>query len=96
MITGDAMRKKLRPDLKPAPPCRALGARYEADASCAFRRLRPFTLIELLVNITRKIYNQSPYAALREREGGGGEEGLFKVLPFPRKQTIINNLEVLL
>uniref|UniRef100_UPI0023EFA768 hypothetical protein n=1 Tax=Victivallis vadensis TaxID=172901 RepID=UPI0023EFA768 len=63
------MRKKLRSDLKPAPPCRALGARYEADASCAFRRLRPFTLIELLVNI----YNQSPYAALREREGRGGE-----------------------
>ena len=33
-----------------------------------------FTLIELLVNITCKIYNLSPYAALREREGFGGEK----------------------
>ena len=35
---------------------------------------RYFTLIELLVNITCKIYNQFPYAALREREGFGGEK----------------------
>ncbi|WP_303056135.1 prepilin-type N-terminal cleavage/methylation domain-containing protein [Victivallis vadensis] len=35
---------------------------------------RKFTLIELLVNITCKIYNQSPYAALRKREGFGGEK----------------------
>ena len=83
MITGDAMRKKLRPDLKPAPPCRALGARYEADASCAFRRLRPFTLIELLVNITRKIYNQSPYAVQRKREGGGGEKAAICAASLP-------------
>ena len=33
-----------------------------------------FTLIELLVNITCKIYNHSPYAALRKREGFGGEK----------------------
>ena len=72
------MRKKLRSDLKPAP-CRTQGARYEADASCAFRRLRPFTLIELLVNI----YNQSPYAALREREGGGGEKAAICAASLP-------------
>ena len=84
------MRKKLRPDLKPAPPCRALGARYEADASCAFRRLRPFTLIELLVNITRKIYNQSPYAVQRKREGGGGEKATTSAasLPVPTNLNI--------
>ncbi|WP_419647258.1 hypothetical protein [Victivallis vadensis] len=33
-----------------------------------------FTLIELLVNITCKIYNHYPYAALRKREGFGGEK----------------------
>ena len=33
-----------------------------------------FTLLELLVNITYKICNRSPYAALREREGFGGEK----------------------
>ena len=36
-----------------------------------------FTLIELLVNITRKIYNQFPYAALRKREGFGGEKAAY-------------------
>ena len=33
-----------------------------------------FTLLELLVNIIYKICNRSPYAALREREGFGGEK----------------------
>ncbi len=33
-----------------------------------------FTLIELLVNTTCKIYNQSTAAALRKREGRGGEK----------------------
>ncbi len=44
-----------------------------------------FTLIELLVNITCKIYNQSSYAALREREGFGGEKaaGSAASLPVP-------------
>ena len=35
---------------------------------------RNFTLIELLVNTTCKIYNQSTTAALRKREGFGGEK----------------------
>ena len=35
---------------------------------------RNFTLIELLVNTTCKIYNQSTAAALRKREGFGGEK----------------------
>ncbi|WP_276742299.1 hypothetical protein, partial [Victivallis vadensis] len=35
---------------------------------------RQFTLIELLVNTTCKIYNQSTAAALRKREGFGGEK----------------------
>ena len=42
--------------------------------SSRFRRICNFTLIELFVNITCKIYNHSPYAALRKREGFGGEK----------------------
>ena len=45
------MRKKLRSDLKPAPPCRALGARGAADTPPAYHHIRRFTLIELLVVI---------------------------------------------
>ena len=36
--------------------------------------MKKFTLIELLVNTTCKIYNQSTAAALRKREGFGGEK----------------------
>ena len=42
-----------------------------------------FTLIELLVNITCKIYNQSPYTALREREGFGGEKAAATAASLP-------------
>ena len=49
-----------------------------------------FTLIELLVNITRKIYNQFPYAALRKREGFGGEKAATSAasLPVPTNPNI--------
>ena len=49
-----------------------------------------FTLIELLVNITRKIYNQFPYAALRKREGFGGEKAATSAasLPVPTDPNI--------
>ena len=42
-----------------------------------------FTLIELLVNITCKIYNPSPYAALRKREGFGGEKAAISAASLP-------------
>ena len=42
-----------------------------------------FTLIELLVNITCKIYNQFPYAALRKREGFGGEKAATRAVFLP-------------
>ena len=44
---------------------------------------RHFTLIELLVNITCKIYNQFPYAALRKREGFGGEKAATRAASLP-------------
>ena len=44
---------------------------------------RYFTLIELLVNIACKIYNQFPYAALREREGFGGEKAAICAASLP-------------
>ena len=49
-----------------------------------------FTLIELLVNITRKIYNQFPYAALRKREGFGEEKAVTSTasLPVPTNPNI--------
>ena len=49
-----------------------------------------FTLIELLVNITCKIYNPSPYAALRKREGFGGEKAAISAasLPVPNHLNI--------
>ena len=49
-----------------------------------------FTLIELLVNITCKIYNHSPYAALRKREGFGGEKAAAYAasLPVPTNSNI--------
>ena len=49
-----------------------------------------FTLIELLVNITRKIYNQFPYAALRKREGFGEEKAATSAasLPVPTNPNI--------
>ena len=42
-----------------------------------------FTLLELLVNITYKICNRSPYAALREREGFGGEKAATSAASLP-------------
>ena len=49
-----------------------------------------FTLIELLVNTTCKIYNQSTAAALRKREGFGGEKAAICVasLPVPTNLNI--------
>ena len=49
-----------------------------------------FTLIELLVNTTCKIYNQSTNAALREREGFGGEKAATCAasLPVPTNPNI--------
>ncbi|WP_276740171.1 hypothetical protein, partial [Victivallis vadensis] len=44
---------------------------------------RYFTLIELLVNIACKIYNQFPYAALRKREGFGGEKAAIGAASLP-------------
>ena len=51
---------------------------------------RHFTLIELLVNITCKIYNQFPYAALRKREGFGGEKAATCAASLP----VPNNLNL--
>ena len=50
----------------------------------------PFTLIELLVNTTCKIYNQSTAAALRKREGFGGEKAAICAasLPVPTNLNI--------
>ena len=42
-----------------------------------------FTLIELLVNTTCKIYNQSTTAALRKREGRGGEKAATSAASLP-------------
>ena len=49
-----------------------------------------FTLIELLVNTTCKIYNQSTAAALRKREGFGGEKAATCAasLPVPTNPNI--------
>ncbi|PVY45128.1 prepilin-type N-terminal cleavage/methylation domain-containing protein [Victivallis vadensis] len=49
-----------------------------------------FTLIELLVNTTCKIYNQSTAAALRKREGFGGEKAAICAasLPVPTNLNI--------
>ncbi|WP_276744805.1 hypothetical protein, partial [Victivallis vadensis] len=49
-----------------------------------------FTPGELLVNITRKIYNQFPYAALRKREGFGEEKAATSAasLPVPTNPNI--------
>ena len=44
---------------------------------------RYFTLIELLVNIACKIYNQFLYAALRKREGFGGEKAAIGAASLP-------------
>ena len=44
---------------------------------------RHFTLIKLLVNITCQIYNQFPYAALRKREGFGGEKAATRAASLP-------------
>ena len=49
----------------------------------SFPAFARFTLIELLVNITYKICNRSPYAALREREGFGGEKAATCAASFP-------------
>jgi prepilin-type processing-associated H-X9-DG protein/prepilin-type N-terminal cleavage/methylation domain-containing protein len=51
---------------------------------------RRFTLIELLVNTTGKIYNQSTAAALRKREGIGGEKAAACAasLPVPTNLSI--------
>ena len=51
---------------------------------------RRFTLIELLVNTTGKIYNQSTAAALRKREGIGGEKAAESAasLPVPTNLSI--------
>ncbi len=52
--------------------------------------LRQFTLIELLMNITCKVYNQSTAAALRKREGFGGEKAAICAasLPVPTNLNI--------
>ena len=49
-----------------------------------------FTLIELLMNTTCKIYNQSTAAALRKREGFGGEKAAICAasLPVPTNLNI--------
>ena len=44
---------------------------------------RQFALIELLVNTTCKIYNQSTAAALRKREGFGGEKAAVSAASLP-------------
>ena len=49
----------------------------------SFPAFARFTLIELLVNITYKTCNRSPYAALREREGFGGEKAATCAASFP-------------
>ena len=56
-----------------------------------------FTPGELLVNITRKIYNQFPYAALRKREGFGEEKAATSAasLPVPNNFNISLNLRKL-
>ena len=46
-------------------------------------RKHNFTLIELLVNTTCKIYNQSTAAALRKREGFGGEKAAICAASLP-------------
>ena len=53
-------------------------------------RKHNFTLIELLVNTTCKIYNQSTAAALRKREGFGGEKAAICAasLPVPTNLNI--------
>ncbi|WP_302813077.1 hypothetical protein, partial [Victivallis vadensis] len=42
-----------------------------------------FTLIELLMNTTCKIYNQFAAAALRKREGFGGEKAAMSAASLP-------------
>ncbi len=65
-----------------------------APSANAVRRLKQaianFTLIELLVNTTCKIYNQSTAAALRKREGFGGEKAAICAasLPVPTNLNI--------
>ena len=65
-----------------------------APSADAVRRLKQaianFTLIELLVNTTCKIYNQSTAAALRKREGFGGEKAAICAasLPVPTNLNI--------
>ncbi len=65
-----------------------------APSADAVRRLKQaianFTLIELLVNTTCKIYNQSTAAALRKREGVGGEKAAICAasLPVPTNLNI--------
>ena len=58
-----------------------------APSADAVRRLKQaianFTLIELLVNTTCKIYNQSTAAALRKREGFGGEKAAICAASLP-------------
>ena len=51
--------------------------------ACFARYARSFTLIELLVNITCKIYNQATDAALRKREGFGGEKAAVRAASLP-------------
>ena len=62
-----------------------------ADAVCRLKQaIANFTLIELLVNTTCKIYNQSTAAALRKREGFGGEKAAICAasLPVPTNLNI--------
>ena len=62
-----------------------------ADAVCRLKQaIANFTLIELLVNTTCKIYNQSTAAALRKREGRGGEKAATSAasLPVPNLSNI--------
>ncbi|PVY44706.1 prepilin-type N-terminal cleavage/methylation domain-containing protein [Victivallis vadensis] len=62
-----------------------------ADAVCRLKQaIANFTLIELLVNTTCKIYYLSPYAALRKREGFGGEKAAICAasLPVPTNLNI--------
>ncbi len=55
-----------------------------ADAVCRLKQaIANFTLIELLVNTTCKIYNQSTAAALRKREGFGGEKAAICAASLP-------------
>ena len=56
-----------------------------------------FTLIELLVNTTCKIYNQSTNAALREREGFGGEKAATCAasLPVPMLHSLFSSFRKL-